>query len=867
MLFAMMAAAVLATADEIAVSGGKDLVVEHGATDRLAANGLYGLGVEIRRDGFGGSVIYGNDGCFAVERRVWKGWREFRLPIRAGERNESVARRFATCNTPSGATFRVTRPMVPLRAEPTEVGGLTLGHGESVDGNDYAFATAYGSFARMDARPLVGFSAGCFNTDRINLAPGSHVTYCHELKGRTFLSASITAGASWRKSGAFALECSPDGKTWTGLGAVDLVTRRDFALPASLFPAKRLYVRAVGGADCAMQLCLYVFRARIDGAPLSVSGSTRYVEAATGAVFGEVGPNPLFDESFGAVVGGDDAVGLWRAGAGWKVARHRRVPTRTASGLGVRTAANEAESIQLVVSPRRAVSDVRVEASVPGMTVEVRRVGYVRVTVPTDFAGTCGQHPDPLPPQDARPLDVAAGENQPFWITVRPPKGTVKGIYRGVARVTYAADGARHAAEVPLAVEVFGFEFPDGVTLKSRFGVHPPQYAEWFHATEHDQRRETLDRLYAVYGDYRLSPGPVAPYDTWEPKWDKSAGADHPERWEPVFRWKQWDAAVERIFAKYHFNAVNVLPYYFRVGCGNDVSVSDIAGLKPDHPAHAVLTEKYLKGLGRHLAEKGWDKKSYVQWFDEPTEKAYSALKEGTAILKRTMPNVKVFVTEQPERGNLGGADIWCPLVHMLHGAEEEPRRAAGDEFWWYVCNEPLAPYFGTFTDRPASECRLWGWESFKFGLAGILVWSTSAWSSNAAYPDSLQDPYGDPMTWFGQGGLAVRGARNPCGNGAGRLVYPPPRCVETRGDRNAPFIDEPPVPSQRMAQLRDGIEDYEYLSILRRLDPANPLLQVPADICVSETEYATDPAAMDRRRLALAREIERLSRTKGAVR
>ena len=847
-------------AAEIAVPGGSGMKIVHGSVDRLVANGLYGFGVDVRRDGFDGSVIYGNDRCFVVDRRIWTGWRNLRAVIRVDDVGGDVARRFATYDTPLGATFRTTHAMVPLRAIHADAGGLVLGHGETIDGNDYSFATEFGSFARMDARPLVGYSTGCFNTDRVNLSAGSRVVYCHELGGRTLLSGSITAGASWRKDGCFAVECSADGNAWVEIGSVDRVTCRDFEVPSALFPAKRLYVRIVGRDGCHMQINRYVFRARIDGMAMSVSGATRYVEAESGATFGEVGPKPLFDESYGALVGVDDDVDLWMAGAGWKVARRRKVPERREAGITLRTAANEAESVQLVVTPRKGIADVRLSVNVQGVWTDVRRVEYITVSVPTDYAGCCGRHPDPLPPQDLRPLAVAAGENQPFWITVKPPKGMPKGLYRGEISVHRRdAAGVCKTTSIPFAVEVFGFSFPDDVTLKSRFGVHPPRYTDWFHAKTRDERRRTLDRLYGLYGDCHISPGSVVQYDTWEPTWDKSAGEETPEKWEPVFQWKQWDAAVERVFSKYRFNTINVLPYYFRVGCGTDVRISDIAGLKPGHPAHAVLTEKYLRGLSRHLAEKGWDGKTYIQWFDEPTEDAYPALKEGTAIIRRTMPNIRVLVTEQPEEANLGGADIWCPLTHRLHSSQEMPRRAAGDEFWWYLCNEPLAPYFGTFSDRPATECRLWAWESRKFGIDGILLWSMFAWTSSAAYPDVAQDPYADPMTWFDLSALAPRGVRNPCGNGCGRLVYPPRRCVETRGDRSAALVEDAPVPSQRLFQLRDGIEDYEYFKMLERIDPKNPLLQVPADVCVSETEYGYDPAAMDIHRLKLAREIERI--------
>jgi hypothetical protein len=59
---------------------------------------------------------------------------------------------------------------------------------------------------------------------------------------------------------------------------------------------------------------------------------------------------------------------------------------------------------------------------------------------------------------------------------------------------------------------------------------------------------------------------------------------------------------------------------------------------------------------------------------------------------------------------------------------------------------------------------------------------------------------------------------------------------------------------------LRDGLEDYEYLAMLKRLSPGNPLLQVLDYVTSSLTEFAHDPTGMKRHRLKVAREIERLT-------
>ncbi|HRZ92766.1 MAG TPA: DUF4091 domain-containing protein, partial [Candidatus Paceibacterota bacterium] len=86
-----------------------------------------------------------------------------------------------------------------------------------------------------------------------------------------------------------------------------------------------------------------------------------------------------------------------------------------------------------------------------------------------------------------------------------------------------------------------------------------------------------------------------------------------------------------------------------------------------------------------------------------------------------------------------------------------------------------------------------------------------------------------------------------------------------------APVLDGP-VDSIRWEHLRDGIEDYEYLCILRRRlndrGPALPeaayqrlagLLEVPGSITRSLTEFAGDGAPIEQHRDRVARAIQEL--------
>ena len=122
-------------------------------------------------------------------------------------------------------------------------------------------------------------------------------------------------------------------------------------------------------------------------------------------------------------------------------------------------------------------------------------------------------------------------------------------------------------------------------------------------------------------------------------------------------------------------------------------------------------------------------------------------------------------------------------------------------------------------------------------------------------------------MSWCVSATLA-KGAKSPWGNGDGRFLYPP---LAAARPSKTPVLDGP-VDSYRLEMLRDGLEDYEYFAMLKRLLAARTdlapaararyeaLLKVPAEVYASLTSFATDPAPMEAHRLKLARAIEELS-------
>jgi len=337
------------------------------------------------------------------------------------------------------------------------------------------------------------------------------------------------------------------------------------------------------------------------------------------------------------------------------------------------------------------------------------------------------------------------------------------------------------------------------------------------------------------------------------------------------FDFSAWDQAMTQAIDRNHFNSFRLGIPGIGGGTFHEISPPSLLGFDEDTPEYPVLFDSYCRQLEAHLQAKGWLDEAFIYWFDEPSADQYPFVMNGFAKLKRSCPRIARMLTEQVEPGLLGGPDIWCSITDSYDHARAEERRKHGEKFWWYVCTGPKAPYAGLFIDHPAPEMRIWLWQTFQRNIEGILVWETTYWTSSAAYPDAKhpQNPYTDPMSWT-SGYSTPAGDRRPWGNGDGRFIYPP---LAAAASGDTPVL-EGPVDSIRWEHLRDGIEDYEYLCILRRRlaerRPSLPaetyqrlarLLEVPETITRSLTEFATDGAPIEQQRARVARAIEELRR------
>ena len=574
-----------------------------------------------------------------------------------------------------------------------------------------------------------------------------------------------------------------------------------------------------------------------------------------------------------------DTVGLWWASAGWKVSRARPLPGTTGKAIRIQAAKNEVEAAQLVLRPGADLPNFIATsqdltgpggAVIPAANVEVLRVGYVPVTRATDATGVAAPWPDPLPPFQG-PINLEAKQNQPLWIRVKAPRDVPAGRYRGAIRLT--ADG--YEAEAPVEVEVFDFVLPDRMSCTTAFGFSGAVAFRYHQVTEPEQKRAVYDQYLAALSAHHISPYNPAELDPLPYTWPEiEPGEEHDaaalEALKPTFDWAAWDAAMTRAIDHHHFNSFRLGIPGMGGGTFHARYEPKLLGFGEDTPEYQAAFTHFCQAMQEHLREKGWLDEAFVYWFDEPSPKDYEFVNNGFRKLKEAAPEIARMLTEQVEPELVGGPNIWCPLTPSFDLEVAQARRPEGERFWWYVCTGPKAPYVTLFIDHPATEMRVWLWQTWKRRISGLLIWQTNYWTSSAAYPDPEhpQNPYTDPMGWR-SGYSTPAGVKAPWGNGDGRFLYPPEAAAD--GRPAAPVLDAP-VDSIRFEMLRDGIEDYEYLALLDRLlkergaqlsdeerQRYEALLEVPDAITADLTHFTTDPAPIEARREALARAIERL--------
>jgi len=256
-----------------------------------------------------------------------------------------------------------------------------------------------------------------------------------------------------------------------------------------------------------------------------------------------------------------------------------------------------------------------------------------------------------------------------------------------------------------------------------------------------------------------------------------------------------------------------------------------------------------LKALVARLVERGWHSKGYFYPIDEPVNQAaYDQLSQIGDRLRQCVPGYRWVVPfyRDPDWGSgltaldllTDRVNIWCPISSYFNSQSKArpylaERRGRGESLWWYVCCGPGAPYNNFFVDMSAMSHRLLFWQQKRENVQGLLYWCTTYWN-----PSYTQNPWTDMGT--------VKDI-NPNLRGDGSLLYPGKQ-VGVDG----------PVSSLRLEMIRDGLEDFDYLTLSDAWLGKEATEALVMKLAPSLTEYEQDPLVLEKLRRQLGNELEK---------
>ena len=544
-------------------------------------------------------------------------------------------------------------------------------------------------------------------------------------------------------------------------------------------------------------------------------------------------------------------------------------------------ARNETEPFQVVVSASRNEDlwDVEIELEKltgPGeatiTTISLYRQHYVSVTTPSLHSPFQAQsYPDALIPfthpqngvelngqvYDAVPFDLAEGGNQPIWIDIQIPPDVPAGEYHGTIRV---AEQGLWVASLPITLTVWDFNLPDVPAMGSDFGLNDVRVAQIYGL---DRNRDEaivnpiVRRYYDLLLDHLLSPSLFA--DT-SPAIDPVTGKPDFSRIHPGL-----GTAAEGL--AYYLDERHAASY------GYALWKNDPFGDPLDRDRERVLN--YLADYSLFLKKNGWSKRAHMPYgfLDEPdSEKSYAAIRDwgvlSQQVEQRTGIPIPLMVTEQPEPqnpkwGSLHGfVDIWVPHFNavMLDMQRNNPaipaRLDAGDQMWSYTA---LSYVPGKSTgelldahppkwliDFAPINYRIPAWLNALHGISGLLYWNTLWW-------DEGIDVWKQAGNYSHQDKSDVKNL-GEISNGEGLLIYP---------GLHSQIGFDGPVASIRLKWLRESIEDFSYIQLLRDNGEWQFARQQINTFAWSMTNWKNNPQALYRARQAMGEKLEQIFRDK----
>ena len=561
---------------------------------------------------------------------------------------------------------------------------------------------------------------------------------------------------------------------------------------------------------------------------------------------------------------------MWPVDPVVKVFRETLPGQAATAPFAISLARNEEEALQVALRSGRGIPNLTVVIDAPknrsgqaltGFTVGWvgyvpidHRTAYYNLKTPTwelkyptsagASDGWSGWWPDPIRPTASGSL--SANQTQAVWLSFKTDAETAAGTYKGHFRLM--VDGKLLDAR-PFTVTVWDFALPPTPSCAAIYDLRLSGH--WLAGgTPAAEQRERLMRFMA---SKKVCPDEV----TANPKFSRDAQG------KIICDFTEYDKAAQVYFdeLKFHTSYMPNLFYLF----GWEHPPKDFFKEKPyagEYPYKEAdrtkLRKEYkeayqacLRLYWEHVKAKGWADKLTLYISDEPflTKKhIIDQMKALCDMIHEVDPKIRIYSSTWRHCPDWNGyLDVWgVGHYGCFPVAEMQARRAAGERIWFTTDGQMC-------TDTPFCAVeRLLPHYCFKYGADAYEFWGVS-WLTY----DPWQFGWHSYIHQSSTPGESYY-VRYP--NGDGFLLYP-----------GAPIGVEGPVTTVRLEAARDGVEDYEYLRLLkaRASDPEaarlladfGALVDIPNAGGRYSTKILPEPMKLATLRLRAGAVLQRLSR------
>ena len=375
-----------------------------------------------------------------------------------------------------------------------------------------------------------------------------------------------------------------------------------------------------------------------------------------------------------------------------------------------------------------------------------------------------------------READVAADVAQSFWVRVACPRDQQAGTYRGELAVS--ADGVE-TVRIPFEVRVNGFTLPKMAALPVAMNFKPNGGLGWLPTdAEFAERTAAKDDS-------------AAPQNIWKKRHMEWVDflADYLITYDFLYRVSRSEFDPEP-----NWDALMHLKEQGRLGLFN---LAYWGMRREGEKAMKDWREKavpYYRKIYDRAKELGILDKAFFYGNDELNPKDFDAIRRSADLIHAEFPGVPLFTTARDVDFGIGtnsleNVEWFCPLTGRYNFERAEKARAKGRKVWWYVCDGPTWNCANLHIENKPIDARsLLGAQSIFYKADGFLYWQVGKWHS----PRTLgTDPFTD---WVAASCFGF--------NGEG--------CITGVGP------DGIPLPTVRLENFRDGLEDYAYVKILK---------------------------------------------------